>query len=160
MRGDAFGVSAFYNFGLYYFNVLFMDKFGSIIPFGIPYKRGKYHRQECRSDPEPVYHREVVYFRAVDHGLVSFDKYTVHHILQSGTKITGDAYNPKCSTCGCLGRDIHCHKTAKEADQHTDAETEEHHCRDIKPEMLSRNKEEQTQRQCVHKPRYECRHIA
>ena len=36
MRGDAFGVSAFYNFGLYYFNVLFMDKFGSIIPFGIP----------------------------------------------------------------------------------------------------------------------------
>lgn len=61
MWGRIFHTSPRKDFGLYYFNVLncliVANRLESVITsFGVPYKSRQNNRQECGTDPEPVYH--------------------------------------------------------------------------------------------------------
>lgn len=61
MWGRISHTSPLKDFGLYYFNVLIYiivaDRLESFITsFGIPDKSCQNNRQECGTDPEPVYH--------------------------------------------------------------------------------------------------------
>lgn len=81
--------------------------------------------------------------------LVALDEQTAHDVLDAGTYITRYADNAKSSTRCILRRNIYRHQTTEEAKQHADAQTEQYHRRSINPEMMARNQQEQTERQCI-----------
>ena len=49
-----------------------------------------------------------------------------------------------------FGRDIHSHESAEETDQHSDTQTEKNHRSDIKPKVLTRHQQEETQSNSIH----------
>lgn len=118
------------------------------------------YRHQSRPNPEVIDVSEIVGFHPIHHLLITLDEQTTHDVLDACTDIAGNTYHSKGCTRSVLWSNIHCHQTAQEAKQDTNTQSEQDHCRNVNPCMMTRNQQEQTKSQGIQQAEYNCWQIA
>ena len=72
------------------------------------------------NNPKPIDISKVININAILNRFLPFYQNTAHHVLQSGTDITGNTDYSQCSTRSITGSNIHCHQTTQKTDQNSD----------------------------------------